>query len=155
MMSKLRWVWYDAIKRHVIRQGLPVPAASVADLKALTAQHLEARAVHALRFHDNWNAAHPRARAIVKFSAAQYRDDQLPDEHQTSVSHVAFLPGGDGRYLLTAVGRVLTAWEVPLGESEAYRVAEWVAAKRIEQVVVNDDPRGEVVVSYISAHPYA
>ena len=37
------------------------------------------------------------------------------------------------------------AWEDPLSESEAYRVAERVAAKRIEQVVVNDDPRREVV----------
>ena len=40
---------------------------------------------------------------------------------------------------------MLIAWEDPLGESEAYRVAERVAAKRIEQVVVNDDPRREVV----------
>ena len=154
-MSKLRWVWYDAMKRHVIQKGLPVPAAAATDLKALSAEGLEARAVHASRFHDNWNSPHPAARAAVEFSASKYRDDELPEEHHAAVSHLAFLPGYNGQYLVTAVGRVLTCWEVPLGESEAYRVAEWVSPRRIEQVIVNDDPKGEVVLAYISAHPTA
>ncbi|KAI0692024.1 hypothetical protein C8T65DRAFT_670163 [Cerioporus squamosus] len=152
-MSKLRWVWYDAIKRHVVEEGLPVPAAAVADLKALTAEHLEARAVHAASFHENWNSAHPVAKKTLEFCAVNYLDDQLPDDNRSAVTHVSFLPGRNGQYLITAVGRVLTCWEVPLGESEAYRVAEWVSAQKIEQVIVNDDPKAEVVVAYVSAHP--
>ncbi|RDX47873.1 hypothetical protein OH76DRAFT_1405425 [Lentinus brumalis] len=152
-MSKLRWVWYDAIKRHVVEEGLPVPAAAVADLKALTAEHLETRAVHAASFHENWNSAHPLVKNTLEFCAVNYLDDQLPDENRSAVTHVSFLPGRNGQYLITAVGRVLTCWEVPLGESEAYRVAEWVSAKKIEQVIVNEDPKAEVVVAYVSAHP--
>ncbi|KAH9858667.1 hypothetical protein C2E23DRAFT_716722 [Lenzites betulinus] len=152
-MSKLRWVWYDAMKRHVIQKGLPIPAASVADLKALDAAHLEHRAVHAAKFHDNWNSTHPVARKAIEFSALSYVDDQLPDDSQAAaVSHVSFLPGRNGKYLITVVGRVLTCWEVPLGESEAYRVAEWIAASKIEQVIVNDDPKSDIVLAYVSAH---
>ncbi|KAI0775768.1 hypothetical protein BD413DRAFT_470436 [Trametes elegans] len=154
-MSRMRWVWYDAMKRHVVSKGLPIPAASVADLKALDAEALEARAVHASKFHDNWNAAHPVSRKAVAFSAVTYMDDQVPDDHLTAVSHLVFLPGQNGRYLVTAVGRILTCWEVPLGESQAYPVAEWIAARRIEQVIVNDDPEGEVVLAYVGAHPTA
>lgn len=151
-MSKLRWVWYDAMKRHVVQKGLPIPAASVADLKALDAAHLEARAVHAVKFDDNWNSPHPAARKAIEFSALTLGDDKLPADNQTAVSHVAFLPGRNGKYLITVVGRVLTCWEVPLGESEAYRVAEWTSARTIEQVIVNDDPQSGIVLAYVSAH---
>ena len=159
-MSKLRWVWYDAMKRHVIQKGLPVPAAAPADLKALTAEHLEARAVHASSFHDNWNAPHPRARRTVEFSAAPRGCEEeggplALEENANAVKHVSFLPGRNGQYLLTVVGKVLTAWEIPLGESEAYPAAEWVSVRKIEQVVVNDDPRAEAVVAIVSAHPTA
>ncbi|KAI0779418.1 hypothetical protein C8Q74DRAFT_1258810 [Fomes fomentarius] len=153
-ISKQRWVWYDAIRRHVVEEGLPIPAATLADLKALTAEHLEARAVHAASFHANWNSAHPEARKAVEFCAERYLDDELPDnQHRSAVTHVSFLPGRNGEYLITAVGRVLTCWEIPLGESQAYRVAEWVSAKKIEQIVVNDDPKAEVTLAYVSAHP--
>ncbi|KAI0663468.1 hypothetical protein C8Q70DRAFT_950020 [Cubamyces menziesii] len=156
-MSKLRWVWYDAMKRHVVQKGLPIPAASIADLKALDAEHLEARAVHAARFHDNWNSAHPVSKKAIEFSAVTYLDDALPDESysRSSVTHLSFLPGRNGKYLVSVVGRVLTCWEVPLGETEAYAVAEWVASRKIEQVIVNDDPQAEVVLAYIAAHPQA
>ncbi|KAI0823690.1 hypothetical protein BC628DRAFT_1382841 [Trametes gibbosa] len=151
-MSKLRWVWYDAMKRHVVQKGLPIPAASVADLKALDAAHLETRAVHAAKFHDNWNSPHPVAKKTIEFSALSYLDDQLPDDTHCAVSHVSFLPGRNGKYLITVVGRVLTCWEIPLGESEAYRVAEWIAVRRIEQVIVNDDPKSDIVLAYVSTH---
>ncbi|KAH9892626.1 hypothetical protein C8Q73DRAFT_66158 [Cubamyces lactineus] len=156
-MSKLRWVWYDAMKRHVVQKGLPIPAASIADLKALDAEHLEARAVHAAKFHENWNSAHPVSKKAIEFSAVTYLDDALPDESysRSSVTHLSFLPGRNGKYLVTVVGRVLTCWEVPLGETEAYAVAEWVASRRIEQVIVNDDPKAEVVLAYVAAHPQA
>ncbi|CDO77102.1 hypothetical protein BN946_scf184501.g7 [Trametes cinnabarina] len=154
-LSKLRWVWYDAMKRHVVQKGLPIPAASLDDLKALDAEHLEARAVHAARFHDNWHSPHPVSKKTVEFSAVMYMDDALPEEGygQSAVTHVSFLPGRNGKYLVTAVGRMLTCWEVPLGESEAYPVAEWIAARKIEQVVVNDDPKSDVVLAYVSSHP--
>ncbi|KAI0744146.1 hypothetical protein C8Q80DRAFT_1185309 [Daedaleopsis nitida] len=152
-MSKLRWVWYNAIRRHVVEEGLPIPAAALTDLKGLSAEHLEARAVHAASFHANWNSAHPDSAKAVEFSAVSYLDDELPDEHRSAVTHVSFLPGRNGEFLVTVVGRVLTCWEVPLGESAAYRVAEWVSTMKIEQVLVNDDPKAEVTLAYVSAHP--
>ncbi|KAL7281655.1 hypothetical protein ACG7TL_004972 [Trametes sanguinea] len=149
-MSKLRWVWYDAMKRHIIQKGLPIPAATVADLKALDAEHLEARTVHATKFHNNWNSPRPVSKKAVEFSAVMYTEE---GHGQSAVTHVSFLPGRNGKYLVTVIGRVLTCWEVPLGESEAYPVAEWIAATKIEQVVMNDDPHGDTVLAYVSAHP--
>ncbi|KAH9942407.1 uncharacterized protein BXZ73DRAFT_40976 [Epithele typhae] len=151
-MSKLRWVWYDAIQRHVVQKGLPIPAATT-DLKALTSEHLEARTVHASRFHANWNAPRPVTRAAIEFCAESSRDPDADGPH--AVSHVAFLPGHNGQYLLTTVGKTLAAWEIPLGSSEAYCVAEWVSTRKIEGMVVNDDPKGEVTVAIVSAHPTA
>ncbi|KAI0325549.1 hypothetical protein GY45DRAFT_1340021 [Cubamyces sp. BRFM 1775] len=111
-MIKLCWVWYDAMKRHVMQKGLPIPAASLDDLKALDAEHLEARAVHAAKFHDNWNAPHPVSKKAVECSAVMYLDDVLPEEGygQSAVTHLSFLPGRNGKHLITAVGRVLACW---------------------------------------------
>ncbi|KAJ8472738.1 hypothetical protein ONZ51_g8335 [Trametes cubensis] len=108
---------------------------------ALDAEHLEARAVHAARFHDNWNSAHPVSKKAIEFSAVTYLDDALPDESysRSSVTHLSFLPRKE--------------WEV--SRLCAYAVAEWVASRKIEQVIVNDDPQAEVVLAYIAAHPQA
>ncbi|KAF9807094.1 hypothetical protein IEO21_08384 [Rhodonia placenta] len=151
-ITKLRWVWHDAMKRHVIDRGLPVPAAD-ADLKAFSAEHLEARAVHAARFHDNWCSSKPKATRKIEFRADRPLLDDLNYQNGTSVSQIFFLPGRNGEFLVTAVGRVITCWEVPLDGSGAYRVAEWVSSKKIDQLVMNEDPRHPVVLAYVSGDP--
>ncbi|GBE80654.1 hypothetical protein BKA93DRAFT_801705 [Sparassis latifolia] len=148
-MTKLRWVWYDAMKRHVIAKGLPVPAADV-DLRVFSAEHLEARAVHAAKFHDNWCSPQPKPRHSIEFHAERCLPDELPQDLKTTVKHVFFLPGRNGEFLVTVVGRVITCWEVPLDGSGAYRVAEWVSSSRVEQAVVNEDPKNEAVLTFVS-----
>lgn len=148
-MTKLRWVWHDAMKRLVIDRGLPVPAAD-ADLKLLSAEHLEARAVHAARFHDNWCSPQPRPTRRIEFRADKCLPDEVPDSHPTNVNQVLFLPRHSGEFLVTVVGRVITCWEIPLDGSGAYRVAEWVSSKKVDQVVINEDPKHEAILAYLS-----
>lgn len=136
-VTKLRWVWSDAVKRHVIDKGLPVPKA-VADLKTLSSKDLEIRVVHATRFHENWNSAAPKARQSVTFDAHRASDNLLEFE-KPSVRQLFFLPGYNGELLVTLVGSTITCWDVPLDGSKAYIVAEWTHDRKIEQVVVNDE----------------
>lgn len=153
-MSKLRWVWSDAMKRHVIDKGLPVPAADV-DIKAFSAEHLEARAVHAAKFHDNWCSPEPRPRRTLEFSADACLTDEAPAQHRSTINRLFFLPGRNGEFVVTVSSRVIACWEVPLDGSGAYRVAEWVSETKIEQVVVNEDPKSEGVLAYATADPAA
>ncbi|OCH93728.1 hypothetical protein OBBRIDRAFT_770939 [Obba rivulosa] len=153
-LTKLRWVWHSAIQRHVIDRGLPIPAAA-ADLRGLSAAHLEARVVHAARFHENWNAPRPAPRRSVKFDAdpadlADVAPDEMPAAPRPVVKQVLFLPGRSGEYVVTLVGRTIACWEVPLDGSGAYRVAVWESPVAVDQVVVNEDPTHEAVVAFTS-----
>ncbi|KZT10767.1 uncharacterized protein LAESUDRAFT_741181 [Laetiporus sulphureus 93-53] len=150
-MTKLRWVWHDAMKRHIIDRGLPVPAADK-DIQKFSAEHLEARAVHAARFHENWCSPKPKARQRIEFQADTILCNENPELHKTTVSNVSFLSGQNGEFLVTAVERVITCWEVPLDGSGTYRVADWVCSKKVEQLIVNEDPKSEAVVTCVSAN---
>ncbi|KAL4243869.1 hypothetical protein ABKN59_010758 [Abortiporus biennis] len=148
LMTKLRWVWSNAMKRQVIDKGLPVPASVDADLKEISAQHLEARAVHAAKFHENWYSSRPTPRRSIEFAA----EVPFPDSVTFSENHppkfvvrqVRFLPGRNGEVIVTSVNRFVTCWEVPLDGSGAYRIAEWQAPRSVEQLLVNEDPRHPV-----------
>ena len=148
-MSKLRWVWLDAIKRHVVDRGLPVPAGGI-DLLTLSAKQLEARAVHASNFHKNWSSPRPTARNTFSFNADKCLPEEDSDAHRSTVNQVAFLKGSSGQLLVTAVGRVITCWEVPFGGASAYRVAEHVASNPVEQLVVNEDQDSEMTLAYLT-----
>lgn len=148
-MSKLRWVWLDAIQRHVVDRGLPVPAGGI-DLLTLSAKQLEARAVHASNFHKNWSSPQPTARYTFSFNADKCLPDEEPDDHKSTVTQVAFLKGSSGQLLVTAVGRVITCWEVPFGGASAYRVAEHVASNLVEQLIPNEDEDGEAALAYLT-----
>ncbi|KAI0916415.1 hypothetical protein AcW1_008854 [Taiwanofungus camphoratus] len=148
-MTKLRWVWHDAMKRHVIDKGLPVPAAGI-DLKTFSAEHLEARAVHAARFHENWCSPQPKPRRSIEFHAAKCLPEETPEQHRPTVSQVLFLPGCNGEFLVTLVGRTITCWEVPLDGSGAYRVAEWVSSQKVDQIIVNEEAGSRAVLAYVT-----
>jgi len=134
-MTKLCWVWSNAMKRHIIDRGLPVPAGS-SDIKALSSEHLEARAVHAAKFHENWYSPRPAPRRSIEFRGAKFNIEKPAN---TIIRQVLFLPGRNGELLLSTAGKVMTCWEVPLGGSGAYPVAEWVSEAEIEQMIVNED----------------
>ncbi|KIP11576.1 hypothetical protein PHLGIDRAFT_63566 [Phlebiopsis gigantea 11061_1 CR5-6] len=144
-LTKLRWVWTNAVKRHVIDKGLPVPASS-SGLKAFSSGHLEARAVHAAKLHDNWYSKHPKPRRAVEFSLDRIEGDERPP----AVNQVLFLTGRSGEFIVTLAGGVITAWEVPLDGSGAYRIAEWMHDNAVEQIVVNQDPGHDVELAYRS-----
>lgn len=144
-LTKLRWVWSDAVKRHVIDKGLPVPAAA-SGIKALSAKHLEARAVHAAKFNDNWYSAQPKPRGAVEFQVGA----AISDGTSAAVKEVLFLRGRCGEFLLTLTGKTIECWEVPLDGSGAYRIAEWTDDHGIEQLVVNQDPMHDVEVAYLA-----
>ncbi|TFY55727.1 hypothetical protein EVJ58_g8065 [Rhodofomes roseus] len=151
-LSKLRWVWHNAIKRHILDRGLPIPAGGT-DLKMLSAEQLEARAVHAAKFHDNWCSANPTARHTLSFSADQYLPEETLESHKSTVSHIAFLPGCSGQFLVTVVGRIITCWEVPFDGSGAYRIADYVSPLQVEQLVINEDSEAEGTLAYLTGSP--
>lgn len=138
-------MWSDAVKRHVIDRGLPVPAASTTGIKALSAQHLESRAVHAAKFNDNWYSPHPKPRGAIEFSLEGVEPDGTP----ASVRKVLFLKGRSGEFLVTLARKTIECWEVPLDGSGAYRIAEWTDEHGIEQLLVNEDPNHPAEIAYV------
>ena len=144
-LTKLRWVWTDAVKRHLIDKGLPVPASKLG-LKAFSAEHLEARTVHAAKLHDNWYSRHPKPQRAIEFKLDLIEgDERLP-----AVNQVLFLPGRSGEFIVALAGGVITCWEVPLDGSGAYRIAEWTNDNAVEQIVVNQDLGNDVELAYRS-----
>ena len=149
-MTKLRWVWSNAIKKHVIDKGLPVPAAEGIKATAVSAVDLESRAVHAAKFHENWYSDRPTPRKTIVF-----HDEHLsPTSERFPVRQVLFLPGRNGQYLATASKRAVTCWEVPLDGVDAYKVAEWHCEPHlcVEKLVVNEDPKSSATVACICGH---
>lgn len=133
------------MKRHLIDKGLPVPASSPG-LKAFSSEHLEARAVHAAKLHDNWYSKRPKPRRAIEFRLERIEGDQRPP----AVNQVLFLPGRSGEFIVTLAGGVIICWEVPLDGSGAYRIAEWTEDNAVEQIVVNQDPGHDVEIAYRS-----
>lgn len=154
-VTKQRWVWSDVLKHHVIDRRLPVPA-STADFKSLSAKELEARALHASRFHRNWSSSHPRSRRGVEFRAREPVVEeasslQLADVHPHPISQVLFPMGYNGELLITVEQNRVACWEIPFEGSEAFLVAERCLPDCvIDGLVINDDSdnEGMLIVMY-------
>lgn len=54
---------------------------------------------------------------------------------------------------MTAVGKVITCWEVPLDGSGTYRIAEWKSHGDIEEMIVNEDPKHHIHVVCLTPDP--
>ncbi|KDQ55883.1 hypothetical protein JAAARDRAFT_159340 [Jaapia argillacea MUCL 33604] len=147
-VTKQRWVWSDAMKRHVIDKGLPVPALKSADIKGLSSRELESRAIHAARFHDNWSSAKPIPRNTLTFDATEPShpdpptDDATTSETCQDVKQVLFLPGHSGQLMVSVLESGITCWEVPLDGSKAFPVAHWTNgdSSPVSKVITNDHP---------------
>ena len=143
------------LKHHVIDRRLPVPAF-IADLKSLSAKELEARAIHASRFHRNWSSSHPRSRRSVEFCAREPTVEEasplnLAEVHPHPISQVLFPAGFNGELLITVESNRVACWEIPFEGSEAFLVAERCLPDYvIDGVVVNDDSdnEGMLIVMY-------
>lgn len=146
-MTKLRWIWSDAVKRHIINKGLPLPAARN-DIRTLSAEHLETRTIHAAKFHDNWYSKRPAPQRAMEFCVKH--PPEAGREAPCKVSQVLFLPGRNGEFLIVLADGIITCWEVPLDGSEAYRFAEYEDARgnNIRQVIVNEDSTHPVQLAY-------
>ncbi|KAI0044230.1 hypothetical protein FA95DRAFT_1574617 [Auriscalpium vulgare] len=142
-VTNLRWVWSDALRRHVIDKRLPFPSPN-ADLKSLSAKELEVRALHAARFQQNWCSPAPRPRGGIEFQARHMETDEsaaLLEAHPHPISQVLFPSGHNGELVLTVEKARIVCWEVPFGGSEAFMVAERsLPDAAIGGVVVNDEP---------------
>ncbi|KAI0266722.1 hypothetical protein BC834DRAFT_873215 [Gloeopeniophorella convolvens] len=147
-VTKVRWLWSNVLKHQVIDRRLPVPA-SIADLKALSSQELEVRAIHASRFHENWCSSRPRSRRNVEFRVREVESDEntppkLSDVHPHPISQVLFPTGHNGELIITVEQSRVACWEVPFEGSEAFLIAERHLPDRvIDGLVVNDDPENE------------
>ncbi|TFY59498.1 hypothetical protein EVG20_g7773 [Dentipellis fragilis] len=163
-VSNLRWVWSDALKRHVIDRNIPIPGYP-GDLKSLSSKDLEIRALHATRFQENWCSNRPRTKRCFQFNVDDSDDADanaagasLTREHPAPVSHVLFVPGSNGELIITVSGTsCITCWEVPLSGSESFIVAESKMPKNhiIDGIAVNTDPKSEglLAVTWIVPSP--
>ncbi|KAH9034892.1 hypothetical protein EDB85DRAFT_1945973 [Lactarius pseudohatsudake] len=140
-VTKQRWVWSDVLKHQVINRRLPVPAF-ITDLKSLSAKELEARAIHASRFHRNWSSSHPHSRRSVEFRARE------PTAEEVSSLQLA---DADPHPISQVEQCRVACWEVPFEGSEAFLVAERSLPDCvIDGLVVNDDSdnEGMLIVMY-------
>lgn len=141
-LSKLRWVWSTAIKRLMVERQLTIPALGL-DVDAFSAKHFETRAVHAIKFHENWHSERPAPKRKVKIQLKP-----KPGEAFGSIRRVFFLPGKKGEILVTVTQRSIACWEVPLGGSEGFCLAEIVAPGDIRDAIVNEDPNHETQIVF-------
>ena len=149
-LTKLRWVWNDAVKRDVIGKGLAVPAVDT-DLQELSAEQIETRAVHAAKFHENWYSKHPSPRHSLEFEVSSPSQEDLSASLFCSVQELLFLRSRNGEYIITLAANVISCWEVPLDGSEAYCVAQHKAipeTMKFRQVIVNEDPKCGTELAY-------
>ncbi|KZV70049.1 hypothetical protein PENSPDRAFT_685812 [Peniophora sp. CONT] len=150
-VTRLRWVWAEALTRHVLDKGLPVPAP-VRDLKTLSSKELENRTRHATAFQRNWTSVQPAPKRTFEFAAGNDTAG-VPEP----VTHVRFLPGSDGRLVLAVQQSRVVCWEVPLGGEDAFVVAERsIPGATICDIRVNDDPTNPatVVIAWARRPPY-
>ena len=141
-LSKLRWVWSTATKRLIIERRLTIPALDLG-FSSFSAKHFETRAVHAVKFHDNWHSERPAPKRKIK---VQLRPK--PGETCSTVKKVFFLPGKKGEVLVTVTQRAVACWEVPLSGSEGFLLAEIIVPGDIIDAVVNEDPKHEAQIAF-------
>ncbi|KAI0032111.1 hypothetical protein K488DRAFT_31288, partial [Vararia minispora EC-137] len=147
-VTKLRWVWSDALARQVIERKIPVPA-SVSDFKTLPSQELEARALHATTFERNWTSSNPRPRRVFEYAVAEGEDVD-------PITHVRFLPGHNGQLVLSVQQSRIVCWEVPLTGEDAFIVAErQIPGGTIVDVVVNEDEKNLATLVLVWSTPAA
>ncbi|KAI0350531.1 hypothetical protein OH77DRAFT_1064531 [Trametes cingulata] len=138
MLSRQRIVWQSICLHQVLREGYPFPHHDAADADAWTLEKLVLRALRLGRF---WLSDTRQPRCSVEFQASS----------GTGVSHVRFLPGHGGRYIVTVykgIWSMVSCWDV--GDltrprvAEPRKLADWCPKSAIfSGFVVNSDHNSE------------
>ena len=122
-VSRLCFVWQNVYSDDILRSGFPFPHDRLA---TASASELERLVLHSLHLGAFWSTPSKAAARVLEFQAST----------GTGLSHIAFLPGRGGKYLLTVyegIWSMITCWDVgAIPSSEALpkhthprRVVDW------------------------------
>jgi hypothetical protein len=111
-LSSFRIVWKNACITHVLRRHYPFPSSPI---NSMDSSELEKRTRHAYRLSTRWQSPSCTPRKMVIFDATS----------TTPVSDLRFVPGHDGKWLLTVskgIWSVITVWDIGDG---LRKMLEW------------------------------
>ena len=150
-VSRLRFVWQNVYSNDILHSGFPFPHDRLA---TASAPELERLVLHSLHLGAFWSMpSRPPARSL-EFQAST----------GTGLSHIAFLPGRGGKYLLTVykgIWSMITCWDIgaiPSPETLSKhrpprRVADWSPQRTIfSGFVVNSDSSSEATIAVAVQH---
>ncbi|KAM5541037.1 hypothetical protein V8D89_005348 [Ganoderma adspersum] len=145
-ISKLRFIWRQACIDQVLSKGYPFPTRQ---LVATSTSDLERQVIRSLRLGAFWTSPNgevsPRT---LEFQAST----------GTGVSHVRFLSGDGGRYLVTiykGIWSMISCWDIgdPLRSAKAHKVGDWCPKNTIfSGFVVNSDPDSAAALAVAVQH---
>ncbi|KAI0743089.1 hypothetical protein C8Q80DRAFT_1221352 [Daedaleopsis nitida] len=148
-ISKLRIIWLKACVEQVLDEGYPFPSRT---LTSSTTSELERLALHALGLGTFWLSPSDTVLPphVVEFQAST----------GTGVSHVRFLPGHGGRYVLTVykgIWSMISCWDVTpessTPSSKPRKAADWCPKNTIfAGFVTNSDPDSEAGLAVAVQH---
>ncbi|KAF8956748.1 hypothetical protein BDZ97DRAFT_1825834 [Flammula alnicola] len=138
-LTSLRIVWTNACTFHVLDRGFPFPSTALDDLSTPDLiQHTKT----GYRLAQRWLSGMSAPRTVRYIAGTS----------GTSVSDVRFVPGHDGRLLVTiskSVWSAMSIWDMGLSPlDESRKVCEWSPRGAIfTGFSMNCDPRSEATVA--------
>ena len=98
-VTRDRSVWHKALSAHFLQPGLPVPGLGShdGDLTTLSAEQLEGLTIRAHRLWSNWASPQPHCYRTINIHPTK----RLLGQSSSRNLAAEFLPGRNGRYLLT------------------------------------------------------
>ncbi|EIN11615.1 hypothetical protein PUNSTDRAFT_131772 [Punctularia strigosozonata HHB-11173 SS5] len=155
-VTRTRWVWQDALARHVLARRLPIPAPEHFDPRTASARALELRAVRAARLDRNWRSGSPKPTRSSSLPLSLFTLCSIlctGVDVGDSVSQICFLPGSGGERLVAVFRQsMLVCLDVPLCGADPRAVAMWFPPSGSSlEIVANEDPAsaGQLAVVYI------
>ena len=146
-ISKLHFIWRQACIDQVLSKGYPFPARKLGSTS--DSEDLERQVIRSLRLGEFWTSpkeeASPRT---LEFQAST----------GTGVSHVRFLSGHGGRYLVTVykgIWSMISCWDIgdPFRSAPARKVGDWCPKNTIfSGFVVNSDSDSAAAVAVAIQH---
>ncbi|KAI1791392.1 hypothetical protein LXA43DRAFT_973087 [Ganoderma leucocontextum] len=138
-ISKLRFIWRQACIDHVFSKGYPFPTRQ---LVATSESDLERQVIRSLRLGAFWTS----------------QNEETSPHTGTGVSHVRFLSGYGGRYLVTVykgIWSMISCWDIghPFQPATAHKVGDWCPKNTIfSGFVVNSYPDSAAALAVAVQH---
>ncbi|KAH9926982.1 uncharacterized protein B0H18DRAFT_1210872 [Fomitopsis serialis] len=139
-LTRSRTVWHDALHAHVLARGLPLPGLHARPLSTLTAVELEKLTLRALALLRNWTSAHPRSTRSIELVPPG-----IPAGARARNLAVHYLPGREGRYLLT-----ITFYDEPAAPR---KVVATLRCMNLTGANVNTDPNHPGILAITQRWP--